>query len=159
MADFLLPNFLSDRAEHDQAEHFWSEQFRRITREEGVSGEWKHPWFNMRFGNGMPFGDGNPIFSAWSQRRRIGLRVIQHPPADLSEIPEFESWLSVFDPDGQAVAELVVSCVLSIETGERAAQLIRPWVAYGRILVLHPGPEKTIIPRPPSERQLSNLQM
>jgi hypothetical protein len=128
MPQFMFANFLTSPAEYAAAERFWQELFARVAREEGVEGEWVTPWLNTRFADGTPFGDGNPIFSAWSPARRIAVRVIQHDPADLFDQEGFDSWTDTFDGEGGAVRELVISCVLSDAAADRSAKLLRSWI-------------------------------
>ena len=132
MAQHLFPNFLHDPAEYAQAERYWQDLFTRVTREAGVEGEWQSPWLVTRFADGTPFADGNPIFSAWSPVRRVGVRVIQYEGAAAElDGAEFESWLDTFDPEGENVRELVISCALSADAEREAIRLLRPWVANG----------------------------
>ena len=127
MAESIVPqqmftNFRSDSTEYAAAERFWQDLFARAAREEGVEGEWVVPWLNTRFAGGTPFGDGNPIFSAWSPARRVAVRVIQHDAADPPGEDGFDSWTDTFDGEGGEVRELVISCVLSDVASARSGQ-------------------------------------
>jgi hypothetical protein len=76
--------------------------------------------------------DGNPIFAMLSPRLKRAVRIIQ-VPANVEEGWEQEPISSWTDTKGDdlpgsiAVAELVVHCVLSLETAEVARQIIGRW--------------------------------
>jgi hypothetical protein len=131
-------NFLHDPAEYAAAERFWRDAFECAARDAGVEGDWATPWLNTRFADGTPFADGNPIFSAWSPGRRLGLRIIQHDPATTPGDRGFESWVDTFDKDGDGITELVISCVLSESTAGLAMRLIGQWIT--------PRPNASYIP-------------
>ena len=82
------------------------------------------------FANGTPMRDGNPIFSAVSPTLRRAVRIIQHEPS--SDELELEHWLDTFQGD-EPISELVISCALSEQVQEKAAGLIRSWIAAGRV--------------------------
>jgi hypothetical protein len=125
------PNFLSDPTEYALSKRYWQELFRSITHEAGVSDSWRDPWLNMTFVDGTSFADGNPIFSALSPNRKLGVRIIQLDPANPGEDPSWSSWIGVFGDGDEAIRELVISCVLSDESAMQASNHLRLWVTDG----------------------------
>jgi hypothetical protein len=127
----LHANFLSNPTEYALSERYWRDLFRAIAREEGASDDWQDPWLNTKFVDGTSFADGNPIFSAWTPKRRLGVRIIQLDPANAREELNFSSWLDVFGDGDDAIRELVICGVLADENSLQASRMIRQWVAYG----------------------------
>src|SRR6266571_5066970 len=80
MAAHLFPRFLADPAEYSRAEAYWRSLWEELTRLTGQVQEWRHPWLQTAYADGTPFRDGDPIFSAWSPSRKLGVRVIQNEP-------------------------------------------------------------------------------
>jgi hypothetical protein len=127
MAQFMLTDFLNNPAEYAQAETIWRERWESLLKDLDEQEGWKAPWVNTSSNDGTPFRDGNPIFSAISPSRRLGVRVIQVEPGD--DPNELNAWTDVFgegEPD--AINELVVHCVLSEATLGKAAELIKKWI-------------------------------
>jgi hypothetical protein len=135
-SSYLFRNFLHDAGEYAQAESYWADLWDAVARETGQAGEWKHPWLQTQFGDGTPFRDGNPIFSAVSIPRGLGVRVIQYEPE--SEEMELDCWVDTFGGDGEpgAVRELVISCALAEETAASARDLIYSWMVTGEVHLL-----------------------
>jgi hypothetical protein len=127
----LHANFLSDPTEYSLSERYWQDLFRAIAREEGVSDDWHDPWLNTTFADGTSFADGNPIFSASSPKRGLGVRIIQLDPANVGEDLGFNSWLDDFGNGDDTIRELVICCVLSDENALQASRYIRQWVRDG----------------------------
>jgi hypothetical protein len=123
----LLPNFLHDAAEYQQAEAMWRNQWDALVRSVGQEKTWQTPWLNTNFANGEPFCDGNPIFSAVCLSRRLGVCVVQAEPGDDSS--EFTSWTDTFGAgEADPIKELVIHCVLSDENLRSAAELMKNWI-------------------------------
>ncbi len=127
MSGQLFTDFLHDAVQYEQAERFWQDLFGDVTRSENAEHEWTRPWLATRFADGTPFGAGNPIFSAWSPDRKLGIRVIQSDPS--AGASDFESWMDEFASDDGPIKELVISCSLSDETASRARGLIQSWIS------------------------------
>jgi hypothetical protein len=130
MVQHLCERFLADAAEYEAAQARWRGLWDRIIATEKPEAEWKVPWFASKFADGTPMRDGNPIFSAVSPTLQRGVRILQHEPT--SDQLELDYWLDTFGSD-QAVSELVISCALSEQAEQRAADLIRPWIRSGRV--------------------------
>src|SRR5687767_5374442 len=130
MTQHMYADFLTDPQQYEQAERFWSKLFDQIVAECKVEREWVHPWLNTRFADGTAFGDGDPIFSAWSPGRRVGLRIIQLDPGSGSG-GDVHARFDQFDADGAdpAIRVLVISCVLDAEVVELVEHLMRKWVS------------------------------
>ena len=132
MEKYLFRNFLSDPAEYRQAEALWNGRWNERRECARDRDEWKTPWLSTAFADGTRFGDGNPIFSAFSPSRRRGIRVIQLEP---SEDPrDLYFWIDAFDKDGpEKIDELVISCVLTRETLFDAMDMMSQWMDEGKI--------------------------
>lgn len=127
MVRYLFPNFLTDAQEYEQAEAIWREHWDDLVRRLGQEWLWEHPWLNTTFADGTPCRDGNPIFSALSPHRRLGVHVIQLEPSD--DPKEFYVWSDTFAKGTpEAVKELVISCVLSHQTLLEAIDLMKRWI-------------------------------
>lgn len=50
--------------------------FLRLTQSEKLRGDFTTPVYNTTFANGVPFMDGNPIFSAKNNRSGATLRIV-----------------------------------------------------------------------------------
>jgi hypothetical protein len=130
MVQHLCKTFLADAAEYEAAQARWRRLWEKLLAAEKSEAEWKEPWFVAEFVNGAALRDGNPIFSAIAPALRRGVRIIQHEPT--TDHLELEYWLDTFQGD-EAIAELVISCALSDQAEQRAAELIRCWITTGRV--------------------------
>jgi hypothetical protein len=130
MIRHFFESFLNDEEEYERAEGYWLDLWDRIL-EEGQTDQWQAPWLATSFADGTPSRDGNPIFSAVSPARKLGVRVIQHAPTQ--DQGELEYWIDTFEGEEGPIRELVLSCALSDEVVRRAAELIRSWVARGEV--------------------------
>lgn len=135
MPPYLFAEFLRDPAQYRQAEAFWTGLFDDAVSDLPSARQWVHPWLNTRFADGTAFGDGDPIFSAWSPAHRSGLRVIQLDPDSGPDGGAIHARIDTFDGDGAGdgdagpIRVLVISCVLDAEAAELAAGLMRQWVS------------------------------
>jgi hypothetical protein len=135
MVQYLFPRFLSEPQEYEQAAQLWRTRWNDLMRETEEGHRWETPWLNTTFADGSPMYDGNPIFSAVCPSRRLGIRVIQLEP--LADPVEFSFWTDVFaQEDEDETKELVIACVLSDSTLDRAMELMRQWIANEQIEVL-----------------------
>lgn len=128
--DLLFPRFLDAAAEYDATEAFWSGVWSGIIAETGAPpGDWRSPWFENVSGDGTKFRDGNPIFSAVCDRRKLGVRILQFipEPGDITA----DHWTDTAgDPDeGGTVKELVISCALYPSALPVVRGWLRDWVA------------------------------
>ena len=127
MADYLFPDFLSDPQQYQQAEALWRERFGDLIRRIDQEGLWESPWLNTHFANGTPCRDGNPIFSAVSRSRRLGIRVIQLEPSGDRE--ELSAWTDTFAQGEEgAIKELVLACVLTGPNLLEALERMKRWI-------------------------------
>lgn len=127
MGRYLFPNFLTDAQEYEQVETLWRERWEDLINRLGQEWLWESPWLNTAFADGTPCRDGNPIFSAVSHYRRLGVHVNQLKPSD--EPMEFYVWTDTFAKgSSEAIKELVISCVLTDQTLLEAIDLIKRWV-------------------------------
>src|SRR5262249_6302418 len=87
------------------------------------------------YADGTPFQDGDPIFSAWSPARKLGIRVIQNAPQ--RQALELDYWSETIGDEwsGGAVRTLDIACALSREASDLAAELILSWLREGRVSV------------------------
>lgn len=122
----LYPEFLRDSDQYDASASDWRDAFNESLAAISDQGRWE-PWVSH------DDRDGNPIFSAWSPRRLIAVRVIQFVP-ELPENDRLEVWYdSTQAPSapGSPVRELVISTPLSAEHLERARGLFAYWIRSG----------------------------
>jgi hypothetical protein len=126
MSEYLYANFLHDPEEYAQAQEFWKEQWQELISGLGEDHHWVIHSGGTFFADGTPCRDGNPIFSAVSLVRGLGIRIIQVEPNDNPR--EFGFWTDKLGEDDQALSELVIACVLTRETTAHAKNLITDWV-------------------------------
>jgi hypothetical protein len=145
MVNYLFAHFLSDPREYKQAETVWRACWDDLVRRVGQQELWKSPWANTYSVNGTPIQDGNPIFSAISPRRRLGVRVIQLEPADNPR--ELYVWTDTFaEGSPEEIKELVVSCVLTNQTLHDAVDLMKQWITEEKIGPLEEANQEPICP-------------
>jgi len=127
MSEYIFPDFLADPSQYEAAEAQWRHGWDGLIRRLGKEGSWESPWHENTFGDGTPCRDGNPIFSAFSHAERRALRVIQQEP--MSDPDELTFWTDTFARgEPEELAELVISCVLTERTFQKALGLIQQWV-------------------------------
>jgi hypothetical protein len=128
-------DFLESPTRYFEAAAHWIRLWQQIDKYALWQHEWQYPWLSAGFvGNGELL-DGNPIFSAYSASRHLGVRIIQYPPT--SNHLEFDYWLDTFGGElGEqgVIRELVIACALSDEASEKAAELMEMWCARGEIV-------------------------
>jgi hypothetical protein len=121
---YLFANFLTDHAAYMEARHYWESTCIDLL------GSRASDWETWSVCNGSE--DGNPIYAMLSRRLKRAVRIIQ-VPANVEEAWEREpisSWIdSMGDdlPGSIVVDELVVHCVLSLDTAKAARQIIGKW--------------------------------
>lgn len=146
MVRYLFPNFLHDEREYEQTEALWRERWHDLVRGLGQERSWESPWLNTAFADGTTCRDGNPIFSAVSPQRRLGVHVVQLEPSDNPK--EFYVWTDTFaEGFPESTKELVISCVLTPETLNEAMEMIRQWITEEKIV---PPPESNSGPVSPN---------
>jgi hypothetical protein len=136
---YLFPGFLNDQTQYTQAQNHWNDVWSALISRLGQRFKWETPWLNTTFADGTPCQDGNPIFSAVSKSRKLGVRVIQlSPPSTTPSGPppgdELSVWTDTFDdPRFGMITELVLACVLTERTVSEAVDLLDQWVIHGSI--------------------------
>ncbi len=140
MVQHLFPRFLADPAEYAKAEDYWRRLWEELARFSDRQQEWQCPWLTTTFADGTPFRDGDPIFSAWSPSRKLGVRVIQNEPQ--SPELELDSWVDRVGDEwsGGEVSTLVISCALSRQSADLARDLIFAWMRDGMVSITRPEP-------------------
>jgi hypothetical protein len=135
MVQHLFRRFLADPGEYAQAEDYWRRLWEQLARFSGQQHEWRYPWIRTTYADGTPFRDGDPIFSAWSPSRKLGVRVIQNEPQD--EELELNCWLDLLGDEwsGGKVRTLVISCALSRQAADLAWDLILSWMRDGEVSI------------------------
>lgn len=122
---YLFENFLTSREDYVNAKRYWESMCLELL------GDRASDWEIWQLNIGHE--DGNPIFALLSRRLKKAVRIIQ-VPANVEENWERVPISSWFDTKGDdlpgsiAVDELVVHCVLSLETAEEARQIIGKWL-------------------------------
>lgn len=134
MPEFLFPDFLADPKRYCEAEEYWRNLWPKVVGSAGQASAWRSPWLTTCFADGTPFRDGNPIFSAVSDQRRLGVRIIQ-VEADPSDEPAVSWWIDSFgDPsESDAIRELVISCAPAVQTEGEVFRLLSGWVSRGAV--------------------------
>jgi hypothetical protein len=135
MVQHLFSRFLADPEEYAHAEAYWRTLWDRQARFLGQQSEWQKPWLQTAYADGTPFQDGDPIFSAWSPSRKLGVRVIQNEPQ--RQALELVFWTDVVGDQwsGGEVRTLVISCALSRQSADLAQGLFRNWMGEGMVSV------------------------
>lgn len=136
--DTLYPEFLSDPLAYREAETRWQAEWAKLVESADPRDQWTTPWLQTAFADGTPCLDGNPIFSAVSLPRRLGVRVLQLDPSEAGG--EVASWTDFFAKgEPEQIDELVVACVLTTETLYYSLDLMRQWMRHGekRIVTVH----------------------
>ncbi|HZT81293.1 MAG TPA: hypothetical protein VFA26_13780 [Gemmataceae bacterium] len=132
--NYLFPNFLTDLTEYGAAEELWRKHWYDLLKHLGDLTEWDTPWLNTTLADGTPCRDGNPIFSAVSLSRRLGIRVIQLEPSGNTR--ELYFWMGTFGQgEAEAIEELVISCVLTKETLYDALDIMNQWLNTGEVVL------------------------
>lgn len=146
MVEYLFPHFLSDPKEYGQAEAIWRDRWEELLRRAGQERLWELSWLHTALINGSPVRDGNPIFSAISPTRKLAIRVIQLEPSDNPR--EFYVWTDVFaEGNADSVRELVITCVLTLETLSAAEKWIHQWITEEKIEQDTESNDDTIFPK------------
>jgi hypothetical protein len=149
MLQQLFPHYLHDPAEYAQAEAYWRDLWDELARFAGQQKDWQHPWLRTTYADGTPFQDGDPIFSAWSPARKLGVRIIQNEPQ--ANGAELDYWHDVMGDRGTGeVQTLVISCTLSRQTANLARSLILSWMRDGKVSIYRPYPEGPLVVGNPS---------
>jgi hypothetical protein len=126
----MFPNSLVDAAAYDASVREWATMWALTDEFLRSAGRWTSPWVDESWR------DGNPIFSAWSPLLRRGLRIIQHDDGT-----RFVVWRDTFGRgSSKAVDELVISCALTMESLERARDLVLQWLTVGGVMNAGPRP-------------------
>ncbi len=128
MPKFYYPQFLSDANQYAQAEAFWQQKWEEVVRKAGQTHRWRWPWIRN------PLRDGNPIFSAIDEERKLAVRIIQEEPSAADDVP-LDWWVDTFgeDTDPDAIRELVIACILSDQTAVRLNDLLSSWITKGEV--------------------------
>jgi hypothetical protein len=131
MVNHIYAGFLNDPDLYQQSEQHWLRFWATIDLHNRNVLGWRQPWFQP-----LPrqIAEGNPIFTAVSDRLRRAIRIIQHEPMK-AEV-EIQAWQDSFgggvlDPD--SYEELVISCSLSDRACDLARYLIIPWISGNRL--------------------------
>lgn len=130
MTTYLFPRFLEDRTEYERALEYWNQLWDQVDPLQRDFHEWRSPWLNA---GPEELQDGNPMFTAVSDKLRKGLRVIHSPP-NTPASTDIVAWVDTFgggaeNPD--SITELVISCVLSPLTSAQSLRLMTAWVLSG----------------------------
>ncbi|MBG1263889.1 hypothetical protein [Nostoc commune] len=129
MVKHLFKTFLSNVHEYKASENFWCKLCESILiKNQGQKHGWKI-WLNVHFIDGTPFLDGSPIYSLISPDNRKGICIYQDEPskATISIVAWMDKFGSI-DDDKNFIEELVITCELSEESSQLAAELMEAWV-------------------------------
>jgi hypothetical protein len=131
VVQFLPGAWLESGQEYDLAESFWREPWRGLVAAKGTAELWRVPWFKGEYLDGTPIRDANPIFSAVSPVLGKGVRIIQFEPT--TNRCEIGYWMDAREgeTEDETIRELVISCALSEQAVQRAANLLREWIGSG----------------------------
>lgn len=121
--EILATTFGESELNYKEAQGVWFGLWSRISA--NAVSDWRAPWHADIPG----WFEGNPIFSAISEKHRLGIRVIVHEPVLAAE-DLLVHWIDQREmPDGR-MAELVIDCTLSRQALLEAEALIGAWI-YG----------------------------
>ena len=128
---YLFPNFMASDSEYMLVRAFWETHVWNSIPKLSRSG-WSTPWL-MQLSPTLE--GGNPIFSAWNRKLKIGLKIVQVPLEEGGdELSRWVEWLGgdVNDPD--AVRTLVVVCILTDMNAALIKDWMQEWIEQGRIV-------------------------
>lgn len=126
MVQLLFENFKIDKTVYHIAEAWWKTFFDELAQKYNFS---YRPYLNTTYRNGVPFYDGNPMFTAMVENIHRCVRILQDEVEEASEL-FISGWLDKIE-DYDALPnmdELVIALVLSEETKAIAEELIRAWL-------------------------------
>lgn len=120
ITEYLHPELLRDPRAYAEAERFWQSVWEQVDPFRRLFLGWESPWLAT---DGL---DGNPIFTAWSPIRRLGLRVIEFEPQRDSDNLQF--WLDSFDAP-LTINELVIAVAPRRDDMPTLIELIEAWLS------------------------------
>jgi hypothetical protein len=121
MIDFnRFSNFLTDRNIYIENARLYENLVHKITS--GTVSE----WVITKFANGTDIADGNPIYSAFIENKKIAVRIIQ-TEIDINK-PIFSAWINKNPFEMPDVKELVISLQLRQDTYEDISYLIETFI-------------------------------
>ena len=129
MSAFLFENFLENPKEYDALRLFWVNELNSLV----PRGEQYERYAAEEFQNGVPFRDGNPIFSAINWRANKAVRIVQESPQDFGEYySTFENAIRLRRPNfpiGRIlVKEKVIVLTLTDSTLRRCLIEVQRWL-------------------------------
>lgn len=119
---YLFPNFLGDPVEYAGAEALWRSVWERVE----APSHWTTPWLTTRYGNGQPFRDGDPIFSAFSLTAKRAIRIRHWGPV-VGDV-DFSAGDSFFGSGDDRLSVLHIDCAPTEESVVLAVAAMRKWV-------------------------------
>jgi hypothetical protein len=126
MVQLLFENFKIDKTVYHEAEAWWKAFFDELAQKHNF---FYRPYLNTTYRNGVPFYDGNPMFTALVETLHRGVHVLQDEVEEASElyISGYLNRIVDFDdiPDSD---ELVIDLVLSEVTKAIAETWIHAWL-------------------------------
>jgi hypothetical protein len=121
MIDFnKFSNFLTDKNIYSENVGLYEKLVNKITNETASE------WMITKFANGIDIGDGNPIYSAYIENKKIAIRIIQTKIDINASI--FSTWINKNPFEMTDVKELVISLQLRQDTYEDLSYLIEIFV-------------------------------
>ncbi|MFK7971631.1 MAG: hypothetical protein AB8F95_14795 [Bacteroidia bacterium] len=124
MSTPLISSFFNSTEQYLQMERFWALRFEALLLQTEKVGLWRYPWLNTRFANGLPFGDGDPIFSALSTSLKKSIKVVQN-----EDIDSFSSFTQPFTLEtGEDVEMLIICCPQKDQAIEEGIEIIKGWM-------------------------------
>jgi hypothetical protein len=121
MIDFnSFCNFLKDEKIYQDNIELYDKLFHKITNDHITE------WVITKFANGKPIADGNPIYSAFIESRKIAIRIIQ-VEIDTDK-PIFSVWINHDPFEIKGIKELVISLQLRQDTFEDLSYLLEKFI-------------------------------
>ncbi len=126
MAKLLFEDFLENKDTYHAVEQMWKEFFDAFAEKHGFS---YRPYLKTTYINGVPFYNGNPIFTAFNEAINRAIRIIQINKEEAGDL-HISGWVDTFEleEDQPPIHELVISLVLSEEAKAIAEQFIHAWL-------------------------------
>lgn len=119
-------NYLDDEDVYNALEKYWIDMFYMLLQQENIdSSDWICPYYNTTFGNGKKMMDGNPIFSAISEKRNKVIKIIQESPKD-GDVLSY--WINSSIGNNQSQKELVIICTLNNCNLKKIKDIIISWI-------------------------------
>lgn len=113
-------NYLDDEDVYIALENYWMDMFFMLLDKADIPrGDWISPYFKTTFRNGKKMMDGNPVFSARSEKKDKVIKVVQESPVN-GDV--FSYWSNSNEN------ELVIVCTFNEHNLKKVKEIISSWI-------------------------------